>query len=322
MSVRTVSNSLIGQTLGHYHILDQLGAGGMGVVYRAQDIKLGRQVALKVLPAGSASNEEAIERFRREARTASSLNHPNICTIYGFDEHDGQLYLAMELLDGEPLDRRLSGRPLELRQRARHRRAGRRRARRGAHRRHPASRHQAGQHLPHPARPGEGARLRPRQAVAGVPPRRAAPRRAPRDARARALHERGRHHGRHHRLHVARAGARRRRRSAHRPVLVRRRALRDGDRPPELSRATPPRWSSTASSIAIRRRRARSTPTLPPELDRIISKALEKDRDAALSDRRRPRRRSQAPAARFGLAPGRGGRRRIGRRCRRCAPRS
>jgi serine/threonine protein kinase/tetratricopeptide (TPR) repeat protein len=110
-----VSNTLVGQTLGHYKILDQLGAGGMGIVYRAQDTKLGRQVALKVLPTGNTAADEAVERFRREARTASSLNHPNICTIYGFDEHGGQLYLAMELLDGEPLDRRLSGRPLELR---------------------------------------------------------------------------------------------------------------------------------------------------------------------------------------------------------------
>ncbi len=115
MNVRTVSKSMIGQTLGHYRIVDQLGAGGMGVVYRAQDLKLGRQVALKVLPASSSDSDEAIERFKREARTASALNHPNICTIYGFDEHDGQLYLAMELLDGDPLDRRLSGRPLELR---------------------------------------------------------------------------------------------------------------------------------------------------------------------------------------------------------------
>ena len=114
MVVRTVTTSLLGQTLGHYKVLDQLGAGGMGVVYRAQDTKLGRQVALKVLPTGNTASEEAVDRFRREARTASSLNHPNICTIYGFDEHEGQLYLAMELLDGEPLDRKLSGRPLDL----------------------------------------------------------------------------------------------------------------------------------------------------------------------------------------------------------------
>jgi serine/threonine protein kinase/TolA-binding protein len=111
----TVSNSLIGHTLGHYKVIDELGAGGMGIVYRAQDLKLGRQVALKVLPAGSRNDDQAIERFKREARTASSLNHPNICTIYGFDEHEGRLYLAMELLDGEPLDSKLSGRPLDLR---------------------------------------------------------------------------------------------------------------------------------------------------------------------------------------------------------------
>ena len=109
-----MATTLVGQTLGHYKILDQLGAGGMGVVYRAQDLKLGRQVALKVLPTGTSSGDESVERFRREARTASSLNHPNICTIYGFDEHEGQLYLAMELLDGEPLDKKLSGRPIEL----------------------------------------------------------------------------------------------------------------------------------------------------------------------------------------------------------------
>jgi serine/threonine protein kinase/TolA-binding protein len=106
---------MVGQTLGHYRILDQLGAGGMGVVFRAQDTKLGRQVALKVLPPAAANEKEAAERFRREARTASSLNHPNICTIYSFDELEGRAFLAMELLEGETLDRKLSGKPLDLR---------------------------------------------------------------------------------------------------------------------------------------------------------------------------------------------------------------
>ena len=107
-----VSN-LSGEQLGHYKVLEPLGAGGMGVVYRAQDTVLGRMVALKVLPTTSSTDPEAVNRFRREARTASSLNHPNICTIYGFDEQDGRCYLAMELLEGETLDRRLLKGPLE-----------------------------------------------------------------------------------------------------------------------------------------------------------------------------------------------------------------
>lgn len=104
-----------GRMLGHYRILGHLGTGGMGVVYKAQDTRLGRLVALKVLSSDAAGEAGAAERFRREARTALSLTHPNICTIYTFDEQDGRLFLVMELLDGDPLDRRLTGCPLDLR---------------------------------------------------------------------------------------------------------------------------------------------------------------------------------------------------------------
>ena len=219
---------MLGQTVSHYRIVRQLGAGGMGVVYEAEDTRLGRHVAVKFLPPQLAQDAPTLERFEREARAASALNHSGICTVHAIEQHEGQSFIVMELVEGESLSTAARRAADGDRAAARFRHPDRRRARVGAREGHRPPRPETDEHDGDPARPGEDPRLRPGEVRARGGGERSDDH--AHGASARRGSDRGGDGVRHGPLHVARAGARADDRRAHGPLLARRDPLPDGHR--------------------------------------------------------------------------------------------
>ena len=269
---------MTGQTISHYRIQEKIGGGGMGVVYRAEDTKLGRGVALKFLPEGMHADPAAVERFQREARAASALNHPNICTIYEVDEKDDRPFIAMELLEGETVKHRSSTGPLRLDDVSGIWHPDRRCAGRRAHPRHRPSRHQARQSFHHSAQPDKNPRFRTRQASSQHdPPRQRAVLGRSMATAADLLTSPGSTLGTIAYMSPEQARGE--------PLDARTDLFSFGVVLYEMTTGKMAFDGSTSALIfdAILHKEARSihqiNPELPNELERIISKALEKDRD-------------------------------------------
>ena len=270
-----MGEDVIGKTVQHYRIDRRLGAGGMGEVYRAEDIRLGRQVALKFLPHALKADPESRARLLTEARAASMLRSPNIAVTYDIGEHGGADFIVMEYVGGRAALAAGRQRPAAAARHRRSRAAGRRRAGRSARPRHHPSRHQERQPDAHRARPGQGARLRPRQ-VHGRSQR------GRRRGHAAAGHG-GRHGARDRLLHGAGAGARPSGRPPLGPVLARRRPVRAGDRPDAVHRRVADRDHRSHPPRRGRRRRRATTRRSRPASTRSSRMRSRRSRPSAIS---------------------------------------